>query len=395
MSARAACGASAASAAKLFFPSDASFPLPAERQSNRLRKTLSEIGGRCEFRDGIAPLKTLGIATSFKTIERVSERVGAEVAREKFGPFARVDAPKEAPANAAELLVIEGDGLRVRELIDKANTATVAVQDRLPEAVDGVSLADRAAGWREAKIGVVARVRPGRTDARGEYIKPETLVQTYVATMEDIKSFAEKLRAEAERRGILQAKVVIALSDAGHGLPKMWAETFGDVIVVWVIDFYHVSSRLAACANAVLDGPAARKLFHRWKDILYKGQVKKLLKELVRRAEEFADRPERAADLAEESPGRILWEHTLYIERYREHMKYDEYRAKGWPIASGHIEAFAKHIGVRMKAASKRWKPVVGSEAMVNLLADQASGDGRWQRRWPNDPVALEKLGCT
>jgi hypothetical protein len=261
-------------------------------------------------------------------------------------------------------------------------------------AVDGVSESDRANGWREVKIGVVARVLPGWTDARGEYHKPETLVQTYVATMEDIRSFAEKLRAEAERRGTKNAKVVIALSDAGHGLPKMWEATFGDVIVVWIIDFYHVSSRLAECANAVLDGPAARKLFHRWKSMLYKGKARRLLKELIRRAEEFADRPERAADLAEETPGRILWEHALYIERYCEHMRYDKYRSEGWPIASGHVEAFAKHIGGRMKAASKRWKPVVGSEAMVNLLADQASGDGRWQNRWPNDPVALEKLGC-
>ena len=184
----------------------------------------------------------------------------------------------------------------------------------------------------------------------------------------------------------------MALSDAGHpksralrgGLPKMWSETFGDVIVVWVIDVYHVSSRLAECANAVLEGSAAKKLFHRWKSMLYKGQARKLLKELIRRAEEFADRPGRAADLAEENPGRILWGHALYIERYCEHMRYDKYRAKGWPIASGHVEAFAKHIGGRMKAASKRWKPVVGSEAMVNLLAPGVSSPD--QRRAPSAP---------
>ncbi len=164
----------------------------------------------------------------------------------------------------------------------------------------------------------------------------------------------------------------------------MWSETFGDVIVVWVIDVYHVSSRLAECANAVLEGSAAKKLFHRWKSMLYKGKARKVLKELIRRAEEFADRPGRAADLAEENPGRILWGHALYIERYCEHMRYDKYRAKGWPIASGHVEAFAKHIGGRMKAASKRWKPVVGSEAMVNLLAPGVSSPD--QRRAPSAP---------
>ena len=136
----------------------------------------------------------------------------AEVAQEKFGPFARADAPKEAPANPAELLVIQGDGLRVRERVHAADTSAADAADRPSEASDELPEADRA---------------------------------------------------------------------------------------------------------------------------------------------------------------------------------------KGWPIASGHVEAFAKHVGGRMKAASKRWKPVEGSEAMVTLLADQASQDGRCQRRWPADPVPLEKLGTT
>jgi hypothetical protein len=352
------------------------------------------VGGRCEFRDGVDPLKTLGIRTSFKTIQRVSERVGAEVARERHGPFPRAGVAREAPGNPAELLVIEGDGLRVRELVGKSDTGTTGAADPPSEAEDGLLEADRAKGWREAKVGVVARVMPGRTDRAGEYHEPETLVQTYVATMEDIALFGEKLRAEAERRGLAQAKVVLAISDAGHGLPNMWAGVFGDAIVVWIVDFHHVSSRLAECANAVAEGAGATRLFHRWKGMLYEGKLAKLLKELVRWAGEFAARPKAASDLPEESPGRVLWEHALYIERYREHMRYDECRANGWPIASGHVEAFAKHVGGRMKAASKRWKPVEGSEAMVNLLADQASGDGRWQKRWPPDPVPLERMGC-
>ncbi len=292
-------------------------------------------------------------------------------------------------------MVVEGDGLRVRERMESADTAKADAGDRPSGAEDEIAEADRTRGWREAKVGVVARVQPGWTDGEGEYHEPETLVQTYVATMEDIRLFGEKLRAEAERRGLLQAKVVIALSDAGHGLPGMWAEVFGDMIVAWIIDFHHVSSRLAECANAVAEGTGASRLFHRWKGLLWEGKVDRLRKELVARAEEFAPRPARAADLAEKSPERILWEHVFYIERYREHMKYDEYRAKGWPIASGHVEAFAKHVGGRMKAASKRWKPVEGSEAMVNLLADQASQDGRWARRWPANPVPLAKLGST
>jgi len=56
-----------------------------------------------------------------------------------------------------------------------------------------------------------------------------------------------------------------------------------------------------------------------------------------------------------------------YVEKYRDHMAYPEYRARGWPIGSGTVEAFAKRIGNRMKAASKRW-----------------IRNGRWDQHWPD-----------
>ena len=93
----------------------------------------------------------------------------------------------------------------------------------------------------------------------------------------------------------------------------------------------------------------------------------------------------RPADLPEGSPGRLLWTHVFYIEKYREHMDYPAYRAKGWPIGSGHVESLAGQVGRRMKAASKRWTKH-GAEAMANLIAERRGQDGRWAKRWP-DPL--------
>ena len=60
--------ATAASANAAFSPAAEFFPLPEHAQSARLRQALSELGSDCEFRDGVAPLKTLGIPVAFKTI---------------------------------------------------------------------------------------------------------------------------------------------------------------------------------------------------------------------------------------------------------------------------------------------------------------------------------------
>lgn len=336
--------------------------LPEARQSDRLRKALAETGSDSEFRDGIGTLRTLGIETCFKTVERVSERVGAEVARERHGPFARAAAPKEAPPNPPELLVVQADGMRVREVAGDAGDD----------------------GWRECKVGVVASALPGRTGPAGEYEGPATLVQTCLATMDGVHAFGAKLRAEAERRGLRGAAEVVAVSDAGHGLPEMWEREFPGV--PWVVDFYHVSSRLHACAAAVWE-PGARldAAYHRWKRLLWAGRTGRLLAELRRQARRHAARPGTLEELAEGSPGRVLWEHVLYIQRYRSRMDYPEYRRMGWPVASGQVEALAKIVGSRMKAASKRWTRE-GAEAIATVIAERACRDGRWERMWPPAP---------
>ncbi len=349
-----------------------------------MTRALAECGSSSVFRSGVAPLESVGIRTSFKTIERVSERVGAEVAETQHGPIARSTAQSQAPRNRAELLVLQGDGMRIRERTAGDGGKSDTSADPSAEADDGIPRQDYDNGWRECKVGVVSRMRRGRVDRNGEYRDPEVLVQTSLATMCDIKVFSEKLLAEAERRGLRKAKEVVAVSDAGHGLPEVWRDQFGGSIDAWIVDFHHVSARIHECATVVSrDQRAASKLFGRWKDLLYDGHVEKLLRQLTSHAQEHASRPKKLTRLREGSPGRVLWTHVFYIEKYHEHMDYAYYRSRGWPIGSGHVEALAKQIGVRMKGASKRWTPVVGSEAMANLIADRASQDGRWEKRWP------------
>jgi hypothetical protein len=352
--------ATAAFANADFSPAAEFFPLPEHAQTQRLRQAISELGSDCEFRDGVAPLKTLGIPVAFKTIQRVSEAVGAAVAEALHGAQASITCGDERPDNAAELLVIQGDGMRLRERVEPG---------------------DAHDGWRECKVGVVARCLKGHYDEAGEYHEPQTLLQTCLATLDDVHLFGPRLRAEAERKGLRQARETVIVSDAGHGLPGMWREHFPGI--EWVLDFAHTSGRLSDCAAQIYAQDRQRqKLFYRWKGLLWAGKVEKLLSELVEHAKAFAKRPEAPAQLPEESPGRILWTHIFYIENYREHMDYPRYRLRGWPIASGHVEAACKRIGNRMKGANKRWTRE-GAEAIATVISARASGDARWAQRWP------------
>jgi hypothetical protein len=354
--------------------------LPASRQSSRLRQALSELGSSCEFRKAESALLTLGIRASFKTIERISEEVGAELVAEQRRQAAGASADSLAPENPAELLVCEGDGMRVR----------LREEDAVCSEDEDESPAERESNWREIKVGVVIRGQHGRELPDGTYQDPQTLVQTYVVTLGAIDEFGKLLKSEALRRGWAEAQDRVVLSDAGHGLPGMWVREFGGVR--WIIDYDHTKNRLSECA-AVIHPPGAAfsKLFGHWEGLLYNGHMDRLLRELVARAEEHAPRPKRPADLEETSPGRILWTNIFYLETYRDHMDYPAYRALGWFIGSGHVEAACKMIGVRMKAANKRWTNE-GAHAIAAIIVERTCSDRRWANRWPAPVLSFQEV---
>src|SRR5207253_7618632 len=67
-----------------------------------------------------------------------------------------------------------------------------------------------------------------------------------------------------------------------------------------------------------------------------------------------------------------------YLEKNLEHMHYDEYLAKGYPIASGVIEGACRHlVKDRMERAGMHWT-YAGAQAMLEVRSIHINGD--WDR---------------
>jgi hypothetical protein len=66
-----------------------------------------------------------------------------------------------------------------------------------------------------------------------------------------------------------------------------------------------------------------------------------------------------------------------YLHKNRQRMRYDEYLAKGYPIASGVIEGACRHVVKdRMERAGMHWT-VAGAQAMLDVRSVSVSG--QWQ----------------
>ena len=64
-----------------------------------------------------------------------------------------------------------------------------------------------------------------------------------------------------------------------------------------------------------------------------------------------------------------------YLENNRERMRYDEYLAKGYPIASGVIEGACRHlVKDRMERAGMHWTRL-GAQAMLDVRSIHINGD--------------------
>jgi hypothetical protein len=336
---------------------------------------VTEVG----YRDAAKSLDVFGLTVSHTEVGRILERVGPEVMSELFGPAAQIGAVSAAPANAPEILAVEPDGSRYRtNEADEPRRSKDAPKD------------DR--GWRENKVGVVARMLPGTVGTDGAWTPPRELVKTYVATTQGIRDFGRDIRTEADRRGVRRALEVVCPSDHGHGIPGMFEREFADVETHRITDFFHGAGRLGEVAS-VTKGDADRKgrwrLFWSLRENLWDGKLARIVPRLKRLASKLAPRPQSLTELDSRPEAKTLWEHALYFEKHSDTMDYPEYRARGWPISSGSVESACGRLGDRVKHARMRWTPR-RADAMHAVKAAIMSEDGRWERRWPGPVPILE-----
>ena len=129
-----------------------------------------------------------------------------------------------------------------------------------------------------------------------------------------------------------------------------------------ILDWFHVTQHLWTAAKVVHgEGTApTERLAKRWETELWQGRsegVEEHLRELVREGRDDRDQTLRkCAD---------------YLQTYQQRLRYPEFRAQGWPVGSGVVEAGCKQVvGMRLKRKSTRWSEP-GAEAVLHLRVDK------------------------
>jgi hypothetical protein len=161
-------------------------------------------------------------------------------------------------------------------------------------------------------------------------------------------------------RNIGHDRPVVCLMDGERALWEAQQVYFPEA--VGVLDLFHVLERLwtaAHCFHREGSDEAERFVEDRLRGLL-EGRVGYVIGGLRQRLTKHAL----------SGPRRKTLESVItYLENNREHMRYDEYIAAGYPIGSGVAEGACRHlVKDRMEQSGMRWT-VSGAQAMLHVRA--------------------------
>jgi hypothetical protein len=217
---------------------------------------------------------------------------------------------------------------------------------------------DGSAKTRQAYLGCVFTQH--KTDEKGHPVRDYEST-TYVSSFAGIDEFGPILRQEALRRGLALATQVILLIDGAEGLARMGRLNF--INAIQIVDFYHALEHAGKVLAALLgskEHPDYKTRLRRWAKQLLKDKVEQLI---AQARQECGGKPNAQA----------VEEELTYFKNNIPRMQYGTFRAKGFFIGSGVIEAGCKTvIGTRCKQSGMFWSES-GAENMLALRCIHSS----------------------
>jgi len=357
-------------------PLDAELQLPEERYSYLLQEWGELLGTDGSFEKVTARLETLlGVKFWSQGVQRV-----AHLAAEDVQAFYE-QKPTPAKETEGELLVatVDGKGVPVRREDEDGRRQLRVAPGKKPNRK------------REAVVSAVYTVEPHRRtaedvlreiDDRGCVVpnvsaappRPRPKNKRLRATMHGKDAAFPEIRRQLDERDPTGTKTWIALTDGADALQeRVYQHLTGPNGIVLVLDVMHVLGYLWPVAFTFFDDgiPEASRWVMNKLRLLLEGKVGYVIGSLRRRLDQGGLSKNKQRDFEKA---------IRYMVNNRPCMAYDEYLAKGYPIASGVAEGACKNlVKDRMECTGMRWT-LPGAQAILDLRSVSLNGD--WQAFW-------------
>ena len=351
------------------FPLDKALALPARSFSYELQRRLVKAAVQNPFLESV---QTIAELTGVSVPKRSLEEILPDAARD-FDAFYQ---QRSVAIAAGSILVAAVDckgipmvkpcGAQPRARLTKGQKAN-------KKRMATVATVFTRAPWVRTPLQVIDSLfpatRPASAKAPPPPPRPENK-RVWASLLKGKTAVIEEVAAEMDRRDPSQSATRLALTDGERALQIRVDQKLK---VPLILDLMHVLEKLWKAAYVFHpEGSLEADLWvlDRTLRILFGevGQVVKGIRQSI--TKRGLSGPKR----------KTLNAIANYLYRNRSRMRYDEYLANGWPIASGPVEGACKNlIKDRMERSGMRWTEQM-AEAIVQLRAIYLSGD--FDRYW-------------
>jgi hypothetical protein len=341
------------------FPADQELDIEHTEFSPGVRRMQALVGQDAPFDHGREQLELLaGLEVTAKSVERVAESIGADIARreqQQIDRAVQLDLPIVL-GESVPILYVQMDGTGV-PVVKKETEGRKGKLDGLP------------AHTREVKLGCVF-TQTG-WDEEGFAIRDPGST-TYTGAIENAETFGKRLYVEAWKRGWSRAEKKVVIGDGAEWIWNIAKDHFPGA--VQIVDLFHARQHLWELARLLFPHDTKRR--NQWiglhqKRWLDKGKIAKLVASL--RSIHPPD-PELAKKIRNDAE---------YFASNAARMNYPNFRKQHLFVGSGVIEAGCKTvIGTRLKQSGMFWT-VRGANAVLALRCCHLNGrfEDYWEAR--------------
>ncbi len=167
----------------------------------------------------------------------------------------------------------------------------------------------------------------------------------------------------------------------------IWEKHFKPHGFIPILDFIHALTYIYNAAVAGRTQVEGWQIYLQWITLVWQGGVATVIASLEARQREIG-LPQ--AEDGKSHPRKVVAASLTYLKNQQSRMDYPEYRRKGLPITSCHVESTVKQLNHRVKGSEMFWTDE-GAEALLQLSADLLCDSRPLDRHW--DRQASEATG--
>jgi hypothetical protein len=350
------------------FPLDKALALPARSFSYELQRRLVKAAVQNPFLESV---QTIAELTGVSVPKRSLEEILPDAAQD-FDAFYQ---QRSVATAAGSILVaaVDGKGIpMVKPSGARPRARLTKGQKANKKRMATVATVFTRAPWVRTPQQVIESLFPTSRPASGDTPpppRPENK-RVWASLLKGKTAVIQEVAEEMDRRDPLRSLTRLALTDGERALQIRVEQKLN---VTLILDLMHALEKLWKAAYVFhAEGSIQADLWvlDRTLQVLFGevGQVVKGIRQSITKRR--LSGPKR----------KTLNAVANYLYRNRTRMRYDEFLAKGWPIASGPVEGACKNlIKDRMERSGMRWTEQM-AEAIVQLRAIYLSGD--FDRYW-------------